>query len=425
MQSYTFYFDESFHDRKIRINEKGKFNILRKDALDSYIGVFWGTPTNELISNRKLIQRFEDRQRKQYGLTDEQELKSTIIAKKNFKYGIRSFNKVTMAFYQELFELLDIINPVLQVNMISKMELYVRFAFKGLHYWGFGELFEKSFFYTLTKFMITYSNEELLMALYNVHDNSSMMKFKELLQYNFKCIIKEIKGIKRKEMELAAFQNILYVLEHSTIEELPEKEYEFQYFVNFMGLCNLLEEKNIDIEFVNIVIDEEKNTYAASQNYKFQNVKCAKSNEIIELRLADWIASFIGRMIYALENDEGMVEDAVTDIRKIGENDLVSKRILSVNWFDIDVKQFDLYKLFYNVLIIGHTEYWTAMATSYGDQCSVFYTLLRYFSSYNDYETYRKIDVKLHSEYFNSACLVELQRSYQHFYSNFDIRGDK
>ncbi len=424
MKSYTFYFDESFHDKKIRINEDGQFNILREDALDDYIGVFWGCPTSELASNRKLIQRFENRHKIQYGLTEKQELKSTVISKKNFKYGIRSFNKVTMIFYEELFELLDILNPVIQVNMVSKMELYLRLAFKGLHYLGCGELLENSFFYTLTKFMLTYHNEELLKALYAVHNYSSMMEFKELLQYNFECIIKAIKGIKRKQRELVAFQNILYVLKHSIIDELPEKEYEFQYFINFEGLCNLLEEKNIDMEFVNIVIDEEKSTYAASQIYKFQNIKCGKSHEIIELRLADWIASFIGRMIYGLYNDAGLEEDAVTNIRKIGENDLESKRILSENWFDIDIKQFELYHLLYDVLIIGHTEYWTAMTMSYGDQCSSFYTLLRYFSTYDDYEKYRKTTAHLHSEYFNSACCMELERSYHNFYKNLDT-GEK
>ena len=415
MKSYTFYFDESFHDRKIRINENGQFNILRKDALDNYIGVFLGYPTSELASNRKFIQRFEERQKSQYGLSDGQELKSTVISKKNFEYGIRSFNKVTMTFYKELFELLYILNPVMQVNMVSKMELYLRFAFKGLHYLGDGEVIEKSFFYSLTKFMITYHNEELLKALYNVRNYDSMIEFKELLQFNFKCIINEIRDIKRKDRETDAFQNILDILEQSVIDKLPEKEYKFQYFINFEGLCNLLEEKNVDLEFVNIVIDEEQNTYSASQSYKFQNVKCGKSNEIIELRLADWIASFIGRMIYGLYNDEGMKEDIVTDIRRIGENDLVSKRILSRNWFDIDIKQFELYHLIYDVMIIGHTEYWTAMTTSYGDMCITFYTLLRYFSTYDDYDKYRKTDARLHSEYFNSACLMELERSYQNF----------
>ena len=224
MKSYTFYFDESFHDKKIRINENGQFNILREDSLDNYIGVFWGCPTSDLASNRKLIRKFENRQKVQYGLTEEQEFKSTVIAKKNFKYGIRSFNKVTMTFYKELFKLIDILNPVIQVNMVSKMELYLRLAFKGLHYLGQGELLEKSFFYTLTKFMIIYHNEELMKALYAVNNYTSMMRFKQLLQYNFECIIKEIKGIERKQKELVAYQNILYVLNHSIMDELPEKE---------------------------------------------------------------------------------------------------------------------------------------------------------------------------------------------------------
>lgn len=424
MKSYTFYFDESFHDRKIRINEHGQFNILREDTLDNYIGVFWGCPTSELTSNRKLIQKFENRQKIQYGLTDEQELKSTVISKKNFKYGIRSFNKVTMTFYKELFELLSILNPVIQVNMVSKMELYLRYAFNGLHFGRKSEAMGKSFFYTLTKFMITYHNEELLKTLYNVRNYDSMIEFKKLLQFNFECIINEIKDIKRKEKELVAFRDVLYVLKHSIIDELPEKEYEFKYFINFEGLCNLLKEKNIDMEFVNIIIDEEQGTYSASQSYKFQNVKCGKSNEVIELRLADWIASFIGRMTYGLYNDEGLKEDIVTDIRRIGENDLVSKRILSKNWFDIDEKQFELYRLIYDVLIIGHTEYWTAMTMSYGDQCAIFYTMLRYFSTYDNYEKYRKIDSNLHSENFNCTCCAELGRSYQNFYKSLDT-GEK
>lgn len=132
-----------------------------------------------------------------------------------------------MIFYKELFELIDILNPIIQINMVSKMELYLRLAFKGFRYLGQGELFEKSFFYTLTKFMITYHNEELLKALYSVNNYISMMEFKQLLQYNFECIIKEIKGIERKQQELVAYQNILDVLNHSIIDELPEKNMSF------------------------------------------------------------------------------------------------------------------------------------------------------------------------------------------------------
>lgn len=292
----------------------------------------------------------------------------------------------------------------------------MRLAFRGLHYNGCGELLENSFYYTLTKFMITYYNEELLRALYCVCDYNSLADFVRLLRYNFICIIKEIKDIKRKERELIAYQNILDVLDNSNIEELPEKEYDFQYAINFDGLCKLLEEKNIDKKFVNIVIDEEQKTYCAAQNYNFCDMRSGKSDEIIELRLSDWIASFIGRMVYALSHDKGMKEDKVTNIRKIGENDLERKRILNEEWFLINEKQFDLYHLIYNALIIGHTDYWTAMTMSYGDECSIFFTLVRYFSKYENYQNYKDIEPKLHSEYFNTSCISELERSYKNFF---------
>lgn len=39
---YIFYFDESFHDRKIVISEQGTINTLRDDAIDDYVGAFGG-----------------------------------------------------------------------------------------------------------------------------------------------------------------------------------------------------------------------------------------------------------------------------------------------------------------------------------------------------------------------------------------------
>lgn len=423
MESYVFYFDESFHDRKIRINDKGKINVLREDALENYIGVFWGCPRSELSSNRKFIERFEKKQREHYKLEDKQELKSTVISKKNFIYGIRSFNKDTLKFYQDLFRMLEVIKPVLQVNMISKMELYLRQAFKGMKYYKPEELIEDSFYYTLTKFMITYHNEELIRSLFDVHDYESMLKFKELLLYNFECILKEISEIERKEREVVAFRNIVFVLEHSVFVELPNKEYEFLYFTNFEGLCNLLEEKDIDLSLVDIIIDNESKTLESAQLYNFQTVKCRESHEVVELRLADWIATFIGRMIYGLYHDEGMKEDKVYDIRHIGESDLERKRILSEKWFELDEERFNLYKLIYDVLIIGHTEYWTAMTMSYGDQCNSFYSLLRYFGGLKDYEEYKNIDTKMHSEYYNASCCYALERSYERFMMSPNERG--
>ena len=45
---YTFFFDEAFHDRIIRLNKTGVLNTMVDNALDSYIGVFWGCNSKDL-----------------------------------------------------------------------------------------------------------------------------------------------------------------------------------------------------------------------------------------------------------------------------------------------------------------------------------------------------------------------------------------
>lgn len=52
-------------------------------------------------------------------------------------------------------------------------------------------------------------------------------------------------------------------------------------------------------------------------------------------------------------------------------------------------------------------------------------TLLRYFSSYKDYEECKKIDRKLHSEYFNNLCCNELEHSYINFCRSSYTEGDE
>ena len=44
---YNFYFDETFHDRKITIDSDGNLNIFEEEKNDSYIGVFWGYTENK------------------------------------------------------------------------------------------------------------------------------------------------------------------------------------------------------------------------------------------------------------------------------------------------------------------------------------------------------------------------------------------
>lgn len=417
ISSYVFYFDESFHDRKILVNENGEFNVMADNSLDNYIGVFWGCKQEELSANTRMLKRFEERQKRRFGLSQEQELKSTIIRSKNYKYGIRSFNKTTMEFYQELFEVLDAINPVLQINAISKVEYFLRRTFEDVTMPFMYILNEHAFYYTLTKFMITYHNKELLYALYNITDMTSLEKFMDLLLFNLRCILEAIYGIKRKKQEIIAFEQLYKVLSEAELTINATKKFDFAYFVNFEGLCRLFEEKDIDISRVQLVLDQEEKTFVSAKHYPFLSVKQDDSKENIHLRFSDLLSGFIGHIMRAIICDENLEEDVVVDVRKLKENDLERKRLLCTEWFNLSEEQFDLYKKLYEVLIVPHQEYWTCMTLSYNDQVMTFFTLIRYISSYKDYKRFKQTSAESHAEYYNGACLLELKRHFDEFWT--------
>ena len=111
---YVFYFDEIFHDRKIILSKNASINTLRGDDIDDYVGVFWGCDHKHINKYIDQLSSFECKYIKVFGLADKKELKSEIIGKKNYQYGLRSFNKNAFAFYNDLFLLLSEWDFILQ-----------------------------------------------------------------------------------------------------------------------------------------------------------------------------------------------------------------------------------------------------------------------------------------------------------------------
>lgn len=408
---YNFYFDESFHDRAITLSSEGILNVLDESKNDSYIGVFWGCKNTDSSRALRLLSQFETRQRKNFGLSSDKELKSTNISKNHFKLGLRSFNKNTLVFYTDLFQTIKTLNPIIQIEAISKVEYYLRCLLNNteIPYW----VDSKSLFYSLTKFVIVYHNSQLLQALYSVVDSESAAKFKSLLLEQISTLLDAIKGIPRKSKEEVAYREIYAVLVNLDLELKDGRHCDFDYSPNFIGLINLLTEIHIPFQKVNLSIDQEEKTYQTALKYPFNSVKQQKSHNSVYIRLSDWISGFIGRMMFALSSDCGMQEDKVEQFEDITKNDLTSKRILSSKWFDIDKERFDLYHLIYDTLIVNQEHYWAAMTMSYCDQVVMFYTLIRYFAGYNSYMDYRRVESKMHSEYYNTSCCNELMRYYE------------
>lgn len=409
---YVFYFDESFHDRKITLSEKGIFNVLEDNALDNYIGVFWGCKQKTLHRNIRLINDFEVEQRKLFGLNNEIELKSTIIGKRNFEYGISSFNKKTTCFYRSLFTLFDSINPIVQITAISKMEFFIRQSFKGFEFPKSFGVNENNFYYSFTKLMIVYKNKDLFKAIYNAQNNHCRDEMIEELLFTLDSIIVVIMDIPRKQKEVQAFIDLRRILTFAKFQVNIQEKLNFTYKPNFDGLCRLLGEISINTKSIKLILDKEENTFKEALTYPFGKVKQSNSENSMQLHLSDFLSSFIGRMMYALSNDQNFLEDRITNIEDIGDYDLKRKRLLSAQWFNIDEEKFKLYKLIHSVIIEKNIHYWTIMTFSYSDQVVVFLALLRHFASYDSFDSFNAIKTEMHSEFFNARCCDEIQRHF-------------
>ena len=410
---YVFYFDESFHDRKIKLNNDGKLNTMNDNSLDSYIGVFCGFEQNAIHDVVSKVTNFEIKYKEKLGLSADQELKSTTIHKKNFQYGVASFNKMTFHFYRDFFEMVEKLNPILQIEIISKVEHFLHIIFSDIVFDRKTIVNESLFFYSFTKFFLIYNTPELLSSLFNVRTYKDRYNLKKQLLNSFKIILPVIKKIPRKPKEYAAFQQLYKIIRDSSMLVTSSNTIDFSYYPNYIGLSLLLNEMNIAPSNVSIVLDNEEKTFEASNDFNFKSVVQADSNEIIQLHLCDIISGFIGRIVFALFNDKNMTEDPLEKIDDVKKADLIRKRILSANWFKIDRTQYELYLLLYRVFIQNNTHYWATLTSNYGDHASCFYSLLRYFSSYESFDKFSTVSLQMHAEYFNYECVQELEKHYK------------
>ncbi len=409
---YYFYFDEAFHDRKIRINEKGKLNTKVPNALDNYVGVFLGEDYKTVKTNQLIFQEFEKINKNRFGLDESKELKSDIVGQKNYKYGIRSFNKKSYLFYYDFFKMMNDIDPILHINVISKIELLIRSIFINVEN---EDIINNAFYYTLIKFFDKYGNSELYLSLFNIKDEESLLEFKKILIKQLNHIIKEINGIKRKEKEIPAFIQLRNIICTYNINIVPKSNIEYWYDLNFDGLINLLEENSINVYDTCLLIDKEKGTLESADKFKFKQVTGYDSRLIIQLRISDLLAGFIGRMMYALANDETISEDRFENIKDIGKLDLERKRLLSEDWFDINIEQYNLYCLVYDLIIEKQGSYWATMTCIYFDNFIMFLSLIRYFKMYNSFCEFKKESLYRHTEIFNTYVLNTLQEEYRKF----------
>lgn len=409
--NYSFYYDETFHDRKIVLTENGTINTTRKDGLDDYVGVFWGCEQSREAEYVRQLTDFEEKHRKIYDLPDGKELKSETIGRKNYRYGVQSFSKNALAFYNDLFQMLSNWNYVIHISIISKIELLIRRALRGVIFPPFAN--GDAFIYSLAKLIVVHRPKQLIGAITSAANGGSSKEFRSVLIETLDAMIKASAGVPRKGRTIEAFEQMRFIILNMAFKADFNEKTPFEYSIIYYGLEKLLMELGIRAEGVTITIDEDEGTYNASKAYNCGLVQQGRSDALIQLRLSDWLCGFIGRMLYALKNDENTQEKSLEDISNIDLEDIKIKRLLSSEWFDLREQHFDMYLLLYNALIVQHEHYWTTLASVYSDDVICFYSLLRYFGSYNSFESFKAVSPELHAEYYNSHAIGELERFYQ------------
>ena len=412
---YKFYFDESFHDRKVVINPDS-INTMGDNGLDSYIGFFWGAEESVAKSVEDDFRKLDKMFCKKLGIVSE--FKGVTFDKKNYKYGIKTFNKICFQFYSELFDILDRNGIIFQYTIISKIEFLLDkiMDFSTLHNQMLIKLnivSMKLLKYSLSKFFYIYHNKELIESLYNVHDKDTAVAFVECIKHQLCVICSAIKNIKRKEREYENYTQMLELLNLFDVNITDEKKFNFTYIPNFIGLTNLLGKINIDISNVNIYIDEEDKTVEAAKKFAFNTIESVNSVECCGVRISDFLSNFIGRMIWALNNSKNIEKEKIDNINNLHKNDLSTKRLLSDEWFDLSEEQFDLYYKIAKVLIVQHQQDWTLFTGNYFDDAVFFVELFKFFYNYKDYESYCKKDRKMLKEYFNTQVCVALSELYK------------
>ncbi|MFS0865334.1 hypothetical protein [Fredinandcohnia sp. 179-A 10B2 NHS] len=397
---YSFFFDESSHDRKVTNTEKG-INIYMDGNNDLFVGVLWGLNSQTEDDYRSRYLNFESFGKKVLGLSKDQELKGTNISKSNFKYGISSFNKNTIEIYNRFFDLIDS-NVMLHINLYSKTEFLITSYFNNIIFPKQLIINKPAFIYSIIKFLFNYRREALLKKIFS----SELLSTEEFI-FELKSMMQDVIGktvnIKRKIHELPALKELLYILNNAEINPTPQEKFEWNYNVIFDGFNLLLEELKINPNRINLVIDKEGTgkVLRAAKRIGFKTAIEIDSQYDPCVRVSDFLSNFFNRLSLALY--ESLKEQSYDDPNSF---DFESKHTLSTDWFDFkNDKPFLLYKKLYKILEERKNIYWTSYSGVFFDYQLLLFSLILYIGGkHEDINSFRKYSPKNHVERFNTFC---------------------
>lgn len=405
---HLFYFDESFHDRKIK-NKNGKVNIHQENASDSYVAVFVGGSMKLLSELEKRYYVFEHNHKNILGLDEDQELKGTTISKKNFVYGLNSFNKKTVTFYKDFFEIFTD-GLYLQINILSKTAQVVELVFKEIDFksqW----INKKAFLYSMTKSLNTYRFNSVLIQLFNERGSFNNKRIINELVNSYSMIINSSSASLKKTLERNAFRDLISILNRINKVLNISTEYAFDYDFIFDSFDAYIKKKSLNPKNIDLYIDNETNTLeAANRKNLLSSVTSLNSPDSWGIRVSDILSNFIGRMIKALFND--LKEPSINNNNEVETYNFSTKKLLNENWFVLNEERFDLYKCINAFFENTNSSFYSS---NYFDYCLLLKALINYFFEFSSFDEYKRVLPETHAEQFNSYCCTLMIEQYNRF----------
>lgn len=388
-KNICFYFDESFHSRKINTN-----TINAQEYFDNYVSV--GIGFINIEKDIELIRKFENVNKKNLSISDTIELKSSVVKKQQYRYGLNSFNNKSLELYKSFWELLNSIDIIPYIFVSNKLE----YILKQLNIKNNNIMYSKdAFIYTIVKAINIYRPPEVLSKLLK-NDVNTLLELKKYLIRK----IDENNNNPIKTIENEAFKHATMILD-SVVKNKIDFNWDYKYI--FYGFKALIREIGIDSQNVKVFIDKEgeyNNTYSKCKESGFENVYEADSKDCIELRCSDLLCGFIGKMMRAIYEDT-----------KFTGEKYCKKINLSKEWFEIDEERFNLYKLIAKTIKKKFPYYWSTCISIYFDIFYEFLAIVNYFDGYANYSEYKKQSIQKHLEKYEYFILINMNERFKQF----------
>ena len=384
--SYSFYYDETEHSRKINYK-----TITAENYYDNFITAIVGWQDEK---EAEIIERYRAFEEKYSFRKQDGEIKSQTFKLKDFRMGFASVSKNTLTFLEDLLAFYDDNDIIVYISVASKMEYIIRQVL--LEYNNLTDASLMSIVYSLVKALLVYKPANVYKAIYETPEKF-VEKLRRFLTERIE-INKQNASLKSREND--AFEQILLFLD----ETQSPFTIEWMYFTSFEGFQKLLEEKTIDDFQLRIDREgEHHSTLMAARDIGIVNVDEGDSKEFAGIRMADMLAGIVSRLMHSLS----------LSLRGDYANGTINKTLIDEGWFALDERQLKLYKRFYNIICYNR-EWYSSYSGIYADDLIAFITFLQFVNEFRDISFIRG-EIKKLPEYYNTAVCESLNEHFKRF----------